>query len=593
MWIAYAILCASALLHLALYLTDHRSTALLVLAVVVALFALGGIGASLLVAFRLTPRQLDHLRDRARRWRDLYLGGGLLIGLGFGLGMRPELIYSHSALMLGVGLALGYRLLYADLPLSRRWIVVAALGVIAVTLVRLYGLSVYPKINVIDEPWDLSWALSYVRTGRFFDPIIYYGNGDIQRFMLPVAWWIELVGTGFWQVRLFFFLLIVPLVAITARIGYNLYGRGAGWLVALFMGCSVAVIDAARIRHDIGLALALAASLLLYTEAIKRERSSLHFVAGLLMGWGWFAHYHAIGFGIAMAFSLYLPRYVERIRRGQWLPERALLLYVAGGLLGAASVFVLQILPDWAGFLDRRQLRNPGSLAEYIRVFVAFWGNLVQYSVLEFGLVIAALIAALWRRRPADVLVVTLIITLHLALAVQTNFTWEQTYLLPITPVYAVAVAALFKQVSNRKTGVAWVTAGLVLAPNLGVTLHDPLKHLARGGAVQLPTPAAATWVREHVDPAKLIVGENYYYLFLTDYSFVSPETWKSHPDLFASQDALWDDVAPDVVIADPSFNLGEWRIYAPDYLAARGYEQVAQFPGTNAPILIYEKGGI
>ncbi len=584
------------LLHLAFYLTDHHSTSLLALTAAVALFALGGIGASRLVVFRLTPERLDRLRDRVRRWRGVALSAGLLIGFVFGLGIRPELIYPHIALMLAGGFALAYDLFYVDAPpLSRLWLVVLALVVAAVLFLRLNALSVSPNISIIDEPWDLSWAMGYVHTGRFFDPIAYFDNGDIQRFMLLVAWWIELVGTGFWQVRLFFFLLILPLIAMTGRVAHNLYGRGTGWLVMLVMLCSVPVWEAARIRHDIGLALALTASLLLYTEALKRERASLHFFAGLLMGWGWFAHYHAIGFGVAMAISLYLPRYVERIRRGHWLPERALLLYVAGGLLGAASVFTFQILPDLAGSLSRRQPRIPQTPAEYADNFIAYWRNLFNYSQIEFALVITGLAAALWRHRRSDVLIVLLALTLHASLALQSTYWWEAFYLVPIAPIYAIAAAALFLRGARAKLSTAVVMAALFLAPNLGLTLQRPVDHFLSGAPIQLPTPPAAAWVRQHVDPDQRVAAKNWYYLFLTDYDFVSPETW---PELektpeFPSLEARLQAADPAIIIIDPNLGMCCDPIFNSDYLAANGYEQVAQFPGEKAPILIYEKGGI
>src|SRR5262249_24336073 len=156
------------------------------------------------------------------------------------------------------------------------------------------------------------------------------------------------------------------------------------------MFCSVIVMFSARIRHDIGLALAVAASLWLYTEALKRERNALHFLAGLVIGCAPFAHYHAVGFGIALTSSLYGPRYVERLRRGLWLPERALCFYILGGLLGAASVVLLQIVPDWDGFIARRQLRNPQSLIQLAQAFLDHWRNVLNFSKLEFVLIFAA-----------------------------------------------------------------------------------------------------------------------------------------------------------------------------------------------------------
>ncbi|MEO8394623.1 MAG: glycosyltransferase family 39 protein [Chloroflexota bacterium] len=590
-WIAFAVLCASVLIDLALYIISHHSTSFLLLAGFLVVYALGGIAAGGWVTARLTPDRLTRLRERLARLRGVYLAVGLLVTFAFGLGLRPEFIYTHSAIMLGVGFALGYDLLYGNTsPLSRTWVIAASLIVVIVTLIRIYALSYYPSIYWVDESWVLGWALSYVKTGHFSDMIMYHAELDIQRFMLPVAWWISLFGSGYWQVRLFFFLLIIPLILMTARAAHNLFG--SGWVTALVMFCSVIVMFGARIRHDIGLALAVAGSIWLYSEAIKRERNGLHLFAGVVMGWGLFAHYHAVGFGIALTISLYGPRYVERLRRGQWLPERAFWFYALGGLLGAATVVVLQILPDWDGFIARRQPRNPQSLGKLFDSFFAHWANVLNFSKLEFILIVSAIPVALWRRTRTDITLVLLVITMHIALALQAAQAWEY-YVIPLTPVYALLIASLFRsQPQGRNKAIA--LAALVLLPNLGLSLQTPLEHVRERSSLQLPTPPAAQWILDHLPPTKIIAAEQYYYLFLNDYPFDAIDSWDNLPPQkpFTSPTAMWDQINPDAVIVDQNLAwcCADQPIHDLDYLQTRGYVKVAEFIGDQYPIQIFEK---
>ncbi|MFN8562233.1 MAG: glycosyltransferase family 39 protein [Anaerolineae bacterium] len=592
--IAYVVLCLSVLVDLAVYLVDHRSTSLLALAALAAAFALVGIGMTVVTA-RLLPERVVRLRARAARWRDLYLVGALLILGGFGLGMRPEWTYVHIAVMLCGGFCLAYLYLYADSPpLSRRWLVVLGVAFVVVTLARVNALSDYPSHYVDDEPWDLGWAMSYLQRGYFTDPIMYYGGFDIQRFMLLPAWWIGIFGPGFWQTRLFFFLMIFPMTALTGLAARNFFG--SGWITVLVMLCSAVVMGAARIRHDVGLALALAAALWLYSAALKRGRLRDHFRAGLAIGLGWFAHYHAIGFGMALTIAFYLPGYVERWRQHRRAPEPGMALFIVGGLVGAGLVFLLQIIPDWAGFTAIREPRTPRDLGEFITTFAGHWGTLFAQSPFEFALVLAAIAAALWRRTRTDIMLVILVVLLHIALAVQANLTLAY-YLVPLSPVYALLVAAPFEEsvTHSLNRSLAWVMAALILIVNLGVTLQSPLEHLRSGAPLQLPAPTAIAWIKQHVAPTQTIVAEHWYYLFLTDYRFISTASQRYAPVSIQTEpsEAVWDQIAPDFVVIDPNISTCcVPPIMTTDYLDSRGYQQVAEFEGERYPVLVYEKGG-
>lgn len=595
-WLAFAVLCGTVLADLALYLVQsaQRSTSLWVLSVGLGAVALAGIAASVVVA-RLTPAQIDRLRARAAPLRPLYFGAGLLILFAYGLGLRPEWLYAHIAIMLGAGFALGCNLLYdADArPMARLWLVVAGVVALVVTLVRINGLSVYPAYNINDEPWVLGWALSYLRQGYLSDPIMYYGGADVQRFMLPVAWWLQIVGVGFWQARLFFFGLIFPMIALTARAAHNLYG--SGWVTALVMFSSAVVMGGARIRHDIGLALAVAAALWLYSEGIKRGGHRWHFAAGLVMGLGAFAHYHATLFGVMLGIALYLPSTLEGWRQGKRLPPTGAWLFALGGLVGAGAVVVLQILPDWEHFQAVRQLRSPLTLDSFWYAFTTYWGSIAFYSQLEFLLLLAGAAAALWRRTRIDGQLVLLLVLLHIALPLQASSPYPH-YVLPISPVYALLIAALFTRgFGGQRLPYAGAAAAAFMVANLGFTMQVPVDHLLRREPLQSPIPPVAAWIRANVLPSESVVTEHWYYLFLLDYPFISPLSPDYAPfsQRLDTKAAMWDQIAPDVVVIDRNLSTCcvQQPIYDAGYLQARGYRQVAELPGEHYPVYVYRKG--
>lgn len=88
---------------------------------------------------------------------------GLLLVMG--LELRPEWFYAHLALSLALTFSL---ISWTLLPLPsyhKVGLVVLAVGIAAVTVLQINGLSVYPSIHITDEGWTLSWAVDYLKTG--------------------------------------------------------------------------------------------------------------------------------------------------------------------------------------------------------------------------------------------------------------------------------------------------------------------------------------------------------------------------------------------------------------------------------------------
>jgi 4-amino-4-deoxy-L-arabinose transferase-like glycosyltransferase len=595
--------------------------------------------AAILFALALTPARLESLRRWFRPLRWIALGSGVLVLFAFGLSIRPEWIYAHIVLMAAATLALGFWTLYGGaepLPHPRLWLALGALIILAVIAVRVYGLADYPSIQYNDEPWDLGWAYSYAQTGHLSDWIFLGNEGFegktyywIPRFYAVYGLWLKLVGVGLWEARLFTFGLVLITTVFGALAARNLYGRTTGLLAGGVLFASAGLMVGARIRHDIGLALAMTVSLWLYSAAVKnsitqgvedadknkmkkvsalsafsavKKPSTLHLLAGMVMGWGMFAHYHATGFAVVLTLGFYGPRYLARWREGQRWPERGFWLYVLGGLLGALTVAIFQIFPDVDGFRRYRNPRSPESSAQFFDALRGYINNIARFSRIELTLSAAGLIAALWRRRPADQILAVIGLLGPVALAYMARTPFDQL-IVPLMPFYGILIAALFSHALTRSKGevprLQTVTAAvflLFLAPQLGLTLKAPLTALRGGEPVRPEPPPFIQWVYDHVPPGSTVCGENYHFFWLTDYRFVAPRTashlTRAEEAKYESVDAIWDAIGVDAFIYDPS--VGTFGVLTPlrknGYLESRGYEQVAKIPYYRTQVTIFRR---
>ncbi len=561
-----------------------------------------------------TPERLAALPKPSARWQQGYLLFAAVFSFALGLIPAHPLTQAPAILNAALTLTLLHHILFdAGAPIQRPrvWLTVIGIGALIVSLVRAYGLSVYPFIDWNDEPWTLSWALSYLRTGRFSD-ILMYGLGDayvaFPRFYVPFAWWLGVVGVGLWEGRLYAFLLTFPLIAFSALAARNLYGRKAGWLTAFVLFASVIVVTAMRIRHDIGLAICTAASLWLYSEALRQPgRRYLHLIAGIVMGLGMFSHYHASGLGVALLLGLYLPRYVAQFRQGKRLPEAGLWLYGIGGLIGGGAVLLLQMIPDGlAEWYDQLQeFRNYSNAAEISVATVSHLLMIAKLSVLELALIGIGAVNAAVRRRPADWAMLAVILFGILALGVMAKAAIYY-YTLPLVPFFALLIASLLIGPPKQPEGSTspWrkgqaVAAAVVILPLLGTTLYTPIQHVLSGGPLRLPTPPEAQWVLDHVEQDRVIAGDARYYLWLHEYPFAAhllvgyldPE----NRERFGVGPALWEAVDFDVLIygSGPGFT-SSTAVFRPlvegDFLQTHGYVAAADFSTDTNTIIVYTR---
>jgi len=563
--------------------------------------AIGGLITAVL-ALTVT-RWLPSVMRISPRWHPAIGAIGLAACVGFGIVARPEWVYAHGGLWLALTAAAAWTLTRTDAAraLPARWLVVGAVvSVLAILGVRLYGLSIYPLMQISDEPWVLGWAISYARSGVISDPINAFGVYDPQQFMILPGLWVRAFGDDFWTARLFFFLLTLPLCVLTGLAARRLYDdTRVGWLAGIFMFASAVVIAGARIRHDVGLALAVAGALWAFAEGRARGHLWLHAAAGLLIGIGGFAHAHAVLFGLVLTPALYLPGVMTK-ERGV---RSSVLAFIGGGLIGAALVFGLQFLPALLmPSVAPRGARTPETIARAIEMFGAYFGAIGTFSLIELALVLAAVGAALWRRGRIDLSIALAIVGLHLGLALVAAGVLIDSYLVTITPLYAIAAAALIVRGLRRGDALAsdaqprFALGIFTAAVMLGVTLAVPIAHLARRQPIALQPTAAMAWLRDTVPTDRSIVAQHEYYLFLTDHDFISPFSTSymspAEAAAFASEAAAWDSLAPDYVVIDRNKVVfcAAMAICQTDYLDSRGYTIVQTFPGEREPIFIYKR---
>lgn len=605
-WWSLVILWSALIVHVILYVgngsqTVGSSRSFLVLAVGMVIAALAVIGFSLAILTSFQRQRVEsvveHLGARLDAWRDPLLLVLILICLGVGLGMRPEWLYAHFGIAAALTAAAGYWILFGGLKIHwdrRIWLLLAATAVAAIMMIRGLGLVAFPYINITDEPWVLNWALGVLRDGHATDSIMMFGNGDIQQFMILPGLWLRIFGVSFWEARLFFLLLTLPIIAMSALAARRLYDDATGAITAVLLFGGAVLVSGGRIRHDIALGLSTAAALWCFAEATYRDRDILHFAGGMVIGLGLFAHYHAAVLGAAFTLGLYLPRYLAGKRGRGWLPEAGAVWFVLGGICGVGVVFLIQIAPNLDGFLVKRQPRSPATLSGWLSAVRGYVSALATTSKFETLLIAAGVIAAFLRRHLIDVSLALTVIFCHLTLAVAAAEPWIH-YIIPFAPLYALLVASLLTQLPKLKSAhvekLALLTGVFLGVVGIGQTIEGPLSYIVSGGGRSLPEPAAAAWIRDHVDHDQTVLGQHYYYLFLLDYPFISPFSPETaDTTLYPTHADVWDAIHPDYVIIDR--NLADCclpePIYDPDYLDSRGYRIVAEISGDKQPVEIY-----
>lgn len=533
-----------------------------------------------------------------RRLRVVYLMGVIGFLFAFGVLMRHEWVYAHAGLVLSATLGLGYYTVFVEASDDRlpTWMLGIALllGVVFIFL-KINALAVYPHIIPTDEPWLLGWPIAWVRGVYPSDLLFFHGGEDVFHYFIPMGIWMQIVGTGFIQARIYQVLMTLVLMAMTYPLVKRLYDRQTAWLAVWMLFAGSVVVLATTIRHDIGLAILLVLSFLVHRLAIDRNQQRLHFVAGLLVGFGLFTHYHAIAFGPALMIALYAPYYVRDFKVRGWRPSAELALYAVGGLVGAGIVFGVQILPQLDAVLGVREFRSEG-LTGIIQSYAEYIGVLAELSQFEFALIVAGVIGLLIRRTLVDIQILLMIVLGHLGIAVLAAQITLEYYVIPLAPFYAIAIVTIFTRsvTTIPKPIIGWM-ARFFIVVNLGFTLAIPIKYALDGKTLaDEHAPQGIYWIREHAPTGSRIVGDLYYSLWLTDYEFYAATSDRylapDYREIYESTRDLWVDVSPDYLIVDPNIPTYDMqRVLVSGFLEDNpDYDVAVRLQGLIHEIVIY-----
>ncbi len=594
-WRALSLLQVSLIGHLVLYtLTPDvgESTQFRILAV--------GLGIQALVTIGITLQLSTFIKwlHRLSGLRLLYLLLSLSLLFLFGVLMRHEWVYAHAGLALSATFGLGYLTFFADeqLDVQSKWMVVIA-GVIAIILLalRVNAIAVYPNHIPTDESWLLGWPVAWVR-GLYPNDLLFFNGGeDVFHYFIPMGIWMQFVGTGFVQARVYQILMTLVLMVITYPLVKRLYDRQIAWLTVLMLFSGSVIVLASTVRHDIGLGILLTVSFFVHRIAVEKEATRLHFVAGVIVGFGLFTHYHSITFGPALMLALYAPDYIARFRKYGWRPQRELVYYAVGGLLGAIFVFLVQILPQLDAVLGARQLRSEGGIG-LITSYFEYFVVLAELSQFEFVLIIAGMIGLLIRRTKTDVQILLIIVLGHLGLAILAAQITLEYYVIPLAPFYAIAIVTLFTrgfQIIPQKI-LGWVVLCFIIV-NLGFVMSTPIQYALRGQTIETaPMPQGAQWILDNVPEGSRIIGDLYYFLWLTDYEFYGATSDRyissEYRAIYQDPRDIWDDADPDYIVFDPNISTYDMqRVLDTGFLDDNpNYEVVETIAGPRAEITIY-----
>jgi hypothetical protein len=500
--------------------------------------------------------------------------------------------------------------LYPDKPLhvSKGILLTLALIVAAVIAVRVYALSVYPPIHRTDEGWAMSWSVNYALTGQMDDLLmkvdlpsyeLRYANIQLEQFAAVPALWLRIVGIGYWETRLFHFLLLIVISAFTTGVAYNWYGRGAAWCTAFAMLGSSTLMQLANTRLDSGYTLTLAASLYLSTEADKRNKLWLHFLAGVVAGLGVFSHLHAVAFGVVLTLALYLPRYIAGLRQKHWFPPKSAVLFGLGGGIVGAAVFVWLILPYLPLFLQT--IGYHGKIHEqgfFYSLSMNLW-NIYFYSGIEAIMLIVGVIALTMRRQARDWNLLLLVVGLHISLSIIAPAPYDQ-YVRPIAPVYALIAGALLSQGLSKVSlkSLSWaqtMTAVFAMTVLVLFSIRPELSYILEGGTLRLQPTPATEWIREHVSTDERILAPTEYYLWLPEYtnmrSLYIEALQNRELGLNLPGEQIWDAVEARYIIYDTTQkeDMLPESLFESGYLVLNNYVPIVTLHQGNGIVIVYE----
>ena len=294
------------------------------------------------------------------------------------------------------------------------------------------------------------------------------------------------------------------------------------------------------------------------------------------------------------------------LQRRDWRSGTTLLSFGFGGLIAAILLYFGQIAPDVATLTQVSGIRPlfTGWDAPMNALLHLLW--FISYSPMEFLILCVALVAAFFRRHPADMHVLLLFLLLLLMLGFITaqddpNYTRQLSPIIGLLlgTFLALGFGSSSQQMPFRR-GAAIGALGVMLL--LGYTLYTPSIYIRESGPLQREKLLGTDWIKENVPTDQKVLAPSPYYFELWEYPYTStalPIAAIPHYDI--NQDEfdsliseqgkeLWEQVAPDVIVynTDVPWPMSHPSLINPKFLSENNYELAAELSDENSRVRIY-----
>ncbi|MBI3782022.1 MAG: glycosyltransferase family 39 protein [Deltaproteobacteria bacterium] len=388
-------------------------------------------------------------------------------------------------------------------PARRRWLVLAALGLLAATLC-FYGLG-RNGVHELDEAWQAQAALEMYRSSAWWHPTA-FGGPFFSKQALPL--WLTVVayrvfGVTDFATRVWAASFAVAAVLATYLLGESLGGVAVGALAGFVLTTTYPFLYTHGARtgeFDSLMVLCFVVATLLFVRAVRTQR-----------GWAWCAATAAMasnaknlaGIIPAVVFSISLlavPR-AKRPAKKQLLA--CVVVFAALNLGWVLPMAALHGRRFWTQYIGVEVLHRPFKAGSHSvqsaasLYFTTLLAGFSPWTILAIGGLLEDARKAMRRRDLGSVVVLVWVGVLALALCLGLRRA-NQWYLIPLFPFLAVSASRLLLDRDERPRWAAtWrlTTAVIALAAAL-IWQQRPLLHPFALWSITRPQLALTTFGR-------------------------------------------------------------------------------------------------
>ncbi|PJF39462.1 MAG: hypothetical protein CUN54_08665, partial [Phototrophicales bacterium] len=408
-------------------------------------------------------------------------------------------IFHFYFLIVLIGLALWTvrRYRHDVIGISSTFIMTGSVLVVVLLVVQYHGRV--PQLSPYDEPFQLNLVYNVYKTRTLFsnlNPTLSPARLLLASYSLvrPFAGlWLDVVGNGFIELRLFYLLLAWAGVPFIYRVAQMQYGR-----IAAIIAAGVALVLPLHhnyARPDAFVMTMLSVGLYLYFTNHEHASPRRYYLTGVVLALGMEGH-PSYGIRFAAAFGvIYLWHYFQTVRSTrQWNNDRRIFYYTAGVLTYLLIYFVSRTLIITGGNLNINETidslrevymvntlgdEKPFSVIRRFEINIELYVQYFKYHPLEvFALVMVSSVAII-RRHKTDVILLALVslAALYMLLTLaHTNSYIGNYYAIHTIPLLALLTGATLAWAADvldtSEPSVSYV-ALLIVGAMLGVLVAD------------------------------------------------------------------------------------------------------------------------